>query len=88
MTVTLTEPMVDPGTHGYGALKVWAASHLTFFFFFSFYRPGMVYSTKCNIKEGSNGESIEQAIKMKRQNGHKSYLINNYLKCQCIKCSN
>ena len=70
MTVTLTEPTVHPGAHVYGARKVWAAAHLTPFFilfFFPFYRPGMEYLTKCNTKEGSNGESIEQDIKMKWQ---------------------
>lgn len=49
MTVTLTEPMVDPGAHGYGALKVWAASHLTLFFFFRF--TGQEWHTQPNVTQ-------------------------------------
>lgn len=68
--MTLTEPKVHLGAHVYGALKVWAASHLTLAFL-CFIFTGKEWDTQnylFNTNEGWNGGSVEQDVKMKWQN--------------------
>lgn len=70
MTVTLTEPKVQLGAHVYGALQLWAASHLTLAFlcFILQARNGIVKKYLFNTNEGRNRGSAEQDVNMKWQN--------------------